>query len=99
MKIIEELEKLGVEITDAIKSKFDGDFVSREEMDKKVKKAEVERDNWKTRDAVIIAFIANEVISITENAGLMGIPIPSVIIKAIDVLKNDDKKGKGDTDE
>lgn len=51
------------------------------------------------RDAVIIAFIANEVISITENAGLMGIPIPSVIIKAIDVLKNDDKKGKGDTDE
>lgn len=51
------------------------------------------------RDAVIIAFIANEVISITENAGLMGIPIPTVIIKAIDVLKNDDKKGKGDTDE
>lgn len=51
------------------------------------------------RDAVIIAFIANEVISITENAGLMGIPIPAVIIKAIDVLKNDDKKGKGDTDE
>lgn len=49
MKIIEELEKLGVEITDAIKSKFDGDFVSREEMDKKVKKAEVERDNWKTK--------------------------------------------------
>lgn len=29
----------------------------------------------------------------------MGIPIPTVIIKAIDVLKNDDKKGKGDTDE
>ena len=49
MKIIEELEKLGVEITDAIKSKFDGDFVSREEMDKKVKKAEGERDNWKTK--------------------------------------------------
>lgn len=51
------------------------------------------------RDAVIIAFIANEVISITENAGLMGIPIPAVIIKAIDVLKNDAQKGKGDTDE
>ena len=39
------------------------------------------------KDAVIIAFIANESISIIENAGLMGIPIPSVIAKAIDVLK------------
>lgn len=45
------------------------------------------------RDAVIIAFIANEVISITENAGLMGIPIPAVIIKAIDVLKSREDKG------
>ena len=49
------------------------------------------------RDAVIIAFIANEVISITENAGLMGIPIPAVIIKAIDVLKS--REDKGDEDE
>lgn len=40
------------------------------------------------RDAVIIAFIANETISIIENAGLMGIPVPAVIIKAIDVLKS-----------
>ena len=39
------------------------------------------------RDAVCIAFIANELISIVENAGLMGIPIPAVIMKAIDVLK------------
>lgn len=39
------------------------------------------------RDAVIIAFIANETISIIENAGLMGLPIPGVITKAIDVLK------------
>lgn len=38
------------------------------------------------RDAVIIGFIANEAISIVENAGLMGIPLPSVITKAIDVL-------------
>lgn len=42
------------------------------------------------KDAVIIAFIANESISIIENAGLMGIPIPSVIAKAIDVLKEKD---------
>jgi len=40
------------------------------------------------KDAVIIAFIANEAISIIENAGLMGIPIPSVIAKAIDTLKS-----------
>lgn len=45
------------------------------------------------RDAVIIAFIANELISIVENAGLMGVPMPDVIVKAIDVLQ---KKGKGD---
>lgn len=39
------------------------------------------------RDAVCIAFIVNEVISITENAGLMGVPIPAVITNAISVLK------------
>lgn len=42
------------------------------------------------RDAVCIAFIANETISIIENAGLMGIQIPAVITNAIDILK---KKG------
>lgn len=40
------------------------------------------------RDAVVIAFIANETISVVENAGLMGIPIPTVLTKAIEVLKN-----------
>ena len=39
------------------------------------------------RDATIIAFIANETISIIENAGLMGAPIPGVLVKAIEVLK------------
>lgn len=39
------------------------------------------------KDAVIIAYIANEVISITENAGLMGVPIPRPILRAIDILK------------
>lgn len=39
------------------------------------------------RDAVIIAFIANETISLVENAGLMGLPLPAVITKAIDVLQ------------
>lgn len=39
------------------------------------------------KDAVIIAYIANEAISITENAGLMGVPIPKPILRAIDILK------------
>ena len=43
------------------------------------------------RDAVCIAFIANELISIVENAGLMGLPVPTVISNAIDILK---KKGE-----
>ena len=38
------------------------------------------------KDCVIIAFIANETISITENIGLMGVPIPKVIEKAITLL-------------
>ena len=42
------------------------------------------------RDAVCIAFMANELISIVENAGLMGLPIPAIITNAIDILK---KKG------
>lgn len=48
------------------------------------------------RDAVIIGFIANEAISIVENAGLMGIPLPAVINKAIDILtaKSEEKGGK-----
>ena len=46
------------------------------------------------RDAVCIAFITNELISIIENAGLMGVPIPKVITKAIDVLKS--KEGDSD---
>ena len=40
------------------------------------------------RTAVIIAFIVNEAISIIENLGIMGVPMPAVLTKAIDVLKN-----------
>jgi toxin secretion/phage lysis holin len=45
------------------------------------------------RDAVIIGFCANEAISIVENAGLMGLPLPEVVTKAIDLLT---KKSKED---
>ncbi len=37
-------------------------------------------------DASIIGFALNEVLSITENAGLMGIPLPQIITKAIELL-------------
>ena len=39
------------------------------------------------RDAVVIGFICNETISIIENAGLMGLPIPAALTKAVDILK------------
>lgn len=44
------------------------------------------------KTAVVIAFIASEGISIVENVGIMGLPLPNVIVKAIDVLK---QKGDG----
>jgi toxin secretion/phage lysis holin len=40
------------------------------------------------KDGVCIAFIVNEVISIIENAGLMGVPIPKILSNAIEVLKD-----------
>lgn len=45
------------------------------------------------RDAVVIAFIVNEAISILENAGLMGVPIPAAISKAIELLKEKSETG------
>lgn len=44
------------------------------------------------RDATCLAFVCNEALSIIENFGLMGVPIPETITNAIDVLK-----GKKDT--
>ena len=38
------------------------------------------------RDSVTIAFITSELLSIGENAGLMGIPLPKVLHKAIEIL-------------
>ena len=39
------------------------------------------------RAAVVIGFICTETISSIENAGLMGLPIPAAITKAVDILK------------
>lgn len=44
------------------------------------------------QNAVIIGFLVNELISITENSGLMGLPVPTVILNGIDVLKGKEVK-------
>lgn len=48
------------------------------------------------RDAATIFYIVNEVLSILENAGRAGVPVPDVIKKAIQVLQNKDKDKDGD---
>ena len=49
------------------------------------------------KNAVIITFLANELLSIVENAGLMGIPIPDAITNGIEMLskKNNKQEKKG----
>lgn len=39
------------------------------------------------RNAVCIGFSCNELISILENAGLMGIPLPAALKNAVDLLQ------------
>ena len=39
------------------------------------------------RDAAVIAFTVNELLSVTENLGLMGVPIPKAVKNAIEALK------------
>ncbi len=43
------------------------------------------------KTAAVIAFMVNEVLSIIENAGLLGVPMPEIFKKALEVLK-----GKGE---
>lgn len=44
------------------------------------------------KDVVCIAFIVNESISIIENIGLIGLPIPKQLTKAIEILKERSEK-------
>ena len=44
------------------------------------------------RDAAVIAFAANETLSIIENLALMGVPVPKILTEAIEILK---KKSDG----
>ena len=47
------------------------------------------------RLGICFAFMSNELISIVENAGLMGLPIPEFVSKAIDLLKQKGSVGHG----
>ena len=46
------------------------------------------------RDATIFFFLANEALSILENAGRIGVPVPGALKKAIDIL-NEKSEGDG----
>jgi len=47
------------------------------------------------RDATIFFYLANELLSIIENSGRIGLPVPDVIKQAVAVLKG--KSGQGDS--
>lgn len=49
------------------------------------------------RTAVIIAFIVDELISIIENANTMGVKMPTVITKAIELLKDREESTNGES--
>lgn len=40
------------------------------------------------RDGIVVAFCVSELLSILENMGLMGVPMPAVLTNAIDILKS-----------
>ncbi|HBC94314.1 MAG TPA: holin [Pelotomaculum sp.] len=46
------------------------------------------------RDATIFFYLANELLSIIENIGRIGLPIPDAIKKAVEVLGGKGKAGK-----
>lgn len=52
-------------------------------------------DDISIRTTIIFGFISNEALSIIENMGVLGIPLPKAVYKAVEILK---KKG-GETDE
>lgn len=50
-------------------------------------------DNSMIRDAAIFWYLANELLSIVENAGRIGVPIPPAISRAVEILR-----GKGEAE-
>lgn len=48
------------------------------------------------RTAIVLAFIANEGISILENIGVMGVKYPEALKKALDILTDKSEKPEGE---
>lgn len=48
-------------------------------------------DGSMVQNAIVFFYLGNELLSIVENAGRTGLPVPQQIINAVDILK-----GKGD---
>jgi toxin secretion/phage lysis holin len=46
------------------------------------------------RNGVIIAFCVNELLSIIENMGLMGVPMPELLTNAVELLRKKGEKPK-----
>lgn len=46
------------------------------------------------RDATIFFYLANELLSITENAGRIGLPVPEQIKQAVEILRGKSEKGE-----
>ncbi len=47
------------------------------------------------RDAAIYFYMANELLSILENAGKIGLPVPDILKNSIDTLKGKEKDSLG----
>jgi toxin secretion/phage lysis holin len=50
------------------------------------------------RDAVVMAFIANEALSLLENAVLMGLPVPKVLTRVLEVMQKKADREDGEVD-
>lgn len=47
------------------------------------------------RTAVILFFIGNEGLSLLENLGLMGVPFPAFLKRALEALREQGDRGEG----
>ncbi|MCU5705689.1 phage holin family protein [Bacillus wiedmannii] len=54
--------------------------------------------NSAIREATIFLFIGNELLSLLENAGRIGIPLPSALTNAVEVLGSKSKKTSSEYD-
>ncbi|MGN4668566.1 phage holin family protein [Bacillus cereus group sp. MYBK234-1] len=53
--------------------------------------------NSAIREATIFFFMGNELLSILENAGRMGIPLPQPLTSAVEILGGKSKQNKGES--